>query len=97
MDFKNKKESLRKQSEVQKGKSKESALEEKESKTPKLIEKITKPFTSLFDTIKNFLLNVLLGTAAVWLISIFQDPQKILKPIQGVLNGIFGFFNNWEA
>jgi hypothetical protein len=91
---KNKKESLRKQSEVQKGKSKESALEEKESKTPKLIEKITKPFTSLFDTIKNFLLNVLLGTAAVWLISIFQDPQKILKPIQGVLNGIFGFFNN---
>jgi hypothetical protein len=87
-------ESSRRESELGRGRAKEKQLETKEDKAPTLLQKITKPFTSLFDTIKNFLLNVLLGTAVVWILDLIKNPQKLLQPIQGVLNGIFGFFNS---
>ena len=56
-------------------------------------EKITKPFTSIFDTIKNFLLMTFLGAAANWIFSILQDPKKLLQPIQDLITGITEFFN----
>ena len=39
-------------------------------------------------------MNVLVGSLLNWLISIFQDPRKLLQPIQDLLDGIFNFFNN---
>ena len=40
-----------------------------------------------------FIKNVLMGAAVLGLINILQNPQKILKPIIGVVNGIVGFLN----
>ena len=80
----------------QKKKRREGELEsgaDKESK--KLLDKVVKPFTSLFDLIKNFLLNVLLGSAAVWLMDAIKNPRKLLIPIQKLINGIFNFFNGF--
>jgi murein DD-endopeptidase MepM/ murein hydrolase activator NlpD len=80
----------------QKKKRREGELEsgaDKESK--KLLDKVVKPFTSLFDLIKNFLLNVLLGSAAVWLMDVIKNPKKLLIPIQKLINGIFNFFNGF--
>jgi hypothetical protein len=72
----------------------EKDLEKKEEKKGLgLIEKITKPFTSIFDTIKNFLLNVLMGSLVNWLWSVLENPMILLKPIQGLIDGITGFFN----
>jgi hypothetical protein len=61
----------------------------------KLLDKVVKPFTSLFDMIKNFLLNVLLGSAAMWLLDIIKNPKKLLIPIQKLINGIYDFFNGF--
>jgi len=61
----------------------------------KLLDKVVKPFTSLFDVIKNFLLNVLLGSAVVWLMDIIKNPRKLLIPIQKLIDGIFNFFNGF--
>ena len=61
----------------------------------KLLDKVVKPFTSLFDLIKNFLLNVLLGSAAMWLFDIIKNPRKLLVPIQKLIDGIFNFFNGF--
>lgn len=78
----------------QKKASKEENLEgQKESKGSQLLEKITKPFTSIFDTIKDFILNILLGSFVVWLLGVLKDPKKLLQPIQNLINGIVGFFN----
>ena len=76
------------------GKEDELENKKKESKFGGILSAVTKPFTSLFDTIKNFLMNVLVGSLLNWLISIFQDPRKLLQPIQDLLDGIFNFFNN---
>jgi hypothetical protein len=61
----------------------------------KLLDKVVKPFTSLFDLIKNFLVNVLLGSAAMWLFDIIKNPRKLLVPIQKLIDGIFNFFNGF--
>lgn len=74
-------------------KKQETDLEKKEEKSSGILEKITKPFTSIFDTIKNFLLNVLIGSLVVWLLKVIQNPMILLKPIQGLVDGIVGFFN----
>lgn len=66
-----------------------------EKSQKKMIDKVAKPFVSLFDTIKRFLLNVLFGTAAVWLMDIIKNPRKLLIPIQKLINGIFDFFNGF--
>lgn len=72
----------------------EKKMEQKPSFATKMVEQATKPFVSIFDTIKNFLLNVLLGSLANWLFSVIQNPKMLLQPIQSLLDGIFGFFNN---
>jgi murein DD-endopeptidase MepM/ murein hydrolase activator NlpD len=77
----------------------ESGLEDKkQSKTEGILSQITKPFTSLFDTISKFLMNVLAGSFLNWLLSVFEDPRKLLQPVQDLLDNIFNFFNdiiNW--
>lgn len=85
---------LRREGEKKRRSDIESGMEERPSIISRAAEKIIKPFTSLFDTIKNFLLNVLLGSLANWLFSVIQNPLILLRPIQGLLDGIFGFFNN---
>jgi len=87
-------EKSRIESNKQKKASREDKLEaQKESKGSKLLEKITKPFTSIFDTIKDFILNILLGSFVVWLLGVLKNPRKLLQPIQNLINGIVGFFN----
>lgn len=86
-------EGQRRATEKKEKKKDEADLEKKEDKGPGLLEKITKPFTSIFDTIKNFLLNVLIGSIVVWLLKVIQNPMILLKPIQGLVDGIVGFFN----
>ena len=84
----------RRESEKGGKRSKEKDLEKKEEKKGLgLVEKIAKPFTSIFDTIKNFILMVLLGSAVNFLWSVFKNPMILLKPIQGLIDGITGFFN----
>ena len=48
---------------------------------------------NLFDMIFGFIKNVLMGAALLGLVNILENPQKILKPIIGVVNGIVGFLN----
>lgn len=75
--------------------SKEGKLEaKKQDSGSKILENIVKPFTSIFDTIKNFIMNVLLGSLVIWLLNVIKDPKKLLQPIQNLINGIVGFFNN---
>lgn len=88
-------ELARKESEKGGKRDKEKGLENKkdEKKASGLIQAIAKPFTSIFDTIKNFILMVLLGSAVNFLWSVFKNPMMLLKPIQGLIDGITGFFN----
>ena len=76
-------------------KGREEELEGKGSK-PKIVDKAlkaVKPAKGLFDMILGFVKNVLMGAALLGLVNILQNPQKILKPIIGVVNGIVGFLN----
>ncbi len=80
----------------QKKAGRESKLESKkqDSKGSKLLDKVTKPFTSIFDTIKNFIMMVLLGSAVNWLFSVIKNPKILLQPVQDLLDGIVGVFNS---
>ena len=63
---------------------------------PKIVDKAAKavkPAKGLFDIIFGFVKNVLMGAALLGLVNILENPQKILKPIIGVVNGIVGFLN----
>jgi uncharacterized membrane protein YgcG len=75
------------------GKEKDLEGKKEEKKGLGLINKILKPFTSIFDTIKNFIMMVLLGSLVNWLFTVLQNPMTLLKPIQGLIDGITGFFN----
>ena len=75
-------------------KGREAELEGKDK--PKIVDKAAKavkPAKGLFDIIFGFVKNVLMGAALLGLVNILQNPQKILKPIIGVINGIVGFLN----
>lgn len=75
------------------GKEKDLESKKEEKKGLGLVQKIAKPFTSIFDTIKKFILMTLLGTAVNFLWTVFKNPMILLKPIQGLIDGITGFFN----
>jgi len=96
LDFKKKLSTLSsKEGEKSSRAGKEAQLESKSGKIGSgLVEAITKPFSSLFDKIQNFLLMTLLGSVANWIFGILQNPKKLLQPIQNLMDGIFGFFNN---
>ena len=63
---------------------------------PKIVDKAlkaVKPAKGLFDMIFGFVTNVLMGAALLGLVNLFQNIQKVLKPIIGVVNGIVGYLN----
>ena len=60
----------------------------------KVTEKVTKPITSLFDTILNFFKNIFLGNAIKKLIEFIEDPLLILNPLIGMVNGVINVVNN---
>ena len=80
----------------QKKAGRESKLESKkqDSKGSKLLDKVTKPFTNIFDTIKNFIMMVLLGSAVQWLMAVIENTKILLQPIQDLLDCIVGVFNS---
>ena len=88
-------EQERKSAEVDKKKKRESKLEGKEDqKTSGAVEKIAKPFTNFFDTIKNFFMNILLGSAINFLLAVIKDPSIILTPLKNFANMVIGFLNS---
>ena len=74
-------------------KSREGVLESSSGGGGKIVGAITKPFTSIFDAIKKFLLFTLLGSLLAGLLEIFKNPKKLLQPIQDVFDSIVGFLN----
>lgn len=75
-------------------KSREDMLESAGGGAGKVIDKIKKPFTGIFDAIKRFLLFTLLGSLLGVLLNIFKNPKKFfLQPIQNIIDSVFGFFN----
>lgn len=91
---KKKTEQERRTAEIEKKKTREAKLESQNKKEgTDAVNKITKPFTSFFDTIKNFLMNVLLGSAINFLLSVIKDPSIILTPLKNFANMIIGFLN----
>ena len=68
--------------------------EKRENKAPKFISRIgknvIKPVTSIFDSIWNFLKNVILGRLAMELLKILKDPKAYFI---GLANKIIGFVN----
>ena len=61
----------------------------------KVTEKVTKPITSLFDTIINFFKNIFLGNAVKGLIEFLNDPLLIFNPLINMINGVIGVINDF--
>ena len=84
------------------GKSIKSKKRDRESKLEKSVkgfgkrvaDKITKPITSLFDTILNFFKNIFLGNAIKGLIELLENPMMILNPLIDMVNGVIDVVNN---
>ena len=84
----------RKNAEVDKKKKREAKLESGAGKgMSSLVSKVSKPFTNFFDTIKNFFMNILLGSAINFLLAVIKDPSIILTPLKNFANMIIGFLN----
>ncbi len=81
-----------------KRKGREAVLEGEESKSSKIkemAEKIMKPAMGIFDFIKNFVIQTLMGGAFVWLLKFLQDPAgNFDKMWKGLVNGIIGMVND---
>jgi len=90
---KKKAETDRKEKEKQKKKKRESILEGAGRTVKALFKKVTKPFTSFFDAIKKFFLNILLGSALNFLLAVVRNPGILLNPIRGFVNSIVNFLN----
>ncbi len=91
---KKKNEQDRKNAEVEKKRKREAKLEGDAGKgMSSLVSKVTKPFTNFFDTIKNFFMNILLGSAINFLLAVIKDPSIILTPLKNFANMIIGFLN----
>lgn len=59
----------------------------------KVVSAVTKPFTNIFDKIKNFLIFTLLGMVVQKLFNILKNPKILLKPLEDAINGVIGFLN----
>jgi len=91
---KKKAEQDRKNAEVEKKRKREEKLEgDAGNGMSSLVSTIAKPFTSFFDTIKNFFMNVLMGSAINFLLAVIKDPSIILTPLKNFANMIIGFLN----
>jgi hypothetical protein len=92
---KKKAEQDRKNAEVEKKKKREAKLEGDAGKRmSSLVSTIAKPFTSFFDTIKNFFMNILMGSAINFLLAVIKDPSIILTPLKNFANMVIGFLNS---
>lgn len=81
----------------QKRKAREAVLEggEASKEVQKTADKISKPALGIFDFIKNFVLNTLMGGAAMWLFDFLQDPAGNWdKMWKGLVNGVIGLLND---
>lgn len=87
-------EQERKSAEIEKKKKREATLEGESKKTSDVVSKVAKPFTNFFDTIKNFFMNILLGSAINFLLAVIKDPSIILTPLKNFANMIIGFLNS---
>ena len=84
----------RKNAEVEKKRKREAKLEGDAGKgMSSLVSTIAKPFTNFFDTIKNFFMNILMGSAINFLLAVIKDPSIILTPLKNFANMIIGFLN----
>jgi len=84
----------RKNAEVDKKKKRETKLESGAGKKmSSFASKVAKPFTNFFDTIKNFFMNILLGSAVLFLLNVIKNPNIILNPLKNFANMIIGFLN----
>jgi hypothetical protein len=91
---KKKAEQDRKNAEVEKKRKREEKLEgDAGNGMSSLVSTIAKPFTSFFDTIKNFFMNILMGSAINFLLAVIKDPSIILTPLKNFANMIIGFLN----
>jgi len=90
---KKEKEKARIDKEKEKKRKKESQLESRKSSVSKVFEKVTKPFVSFFDRIKQFFMTILIGSAVKMLYNLIKDPSSILNPIKNFINSIIGFLN----
>ena len=91
---KKKAEQDRKNAEVEKKRKREAKLEGDSGKEmSSLVSKVAKPFTNFFDTIKNFFMNILMGSAINFLLAVIKDPSIILTPLKNFANMIIGFLN----
>jgi hypothetical protein len=90
---KKEKEKKRRKAEVDKKKKREAELEGGK-KANAIFDKVSKPFVSFFDRIKQFFLSILLGSALNFLLSVFKNPGIILNPLKSLANSIVGFLNN---
>ena len=87
-----------KQRQKTKRKSREAVLEGEGGSSNKIkdtAKKIMKPAMGIFDFIKNFILQTLLGGAAVGLLKFLEDPAGNFDKLwKGMVNGIIGLLNN---
>jgi len=94
---KKQKEGKRRKEEKEKKKKREANLESK-SKATNIFNKVTKPFVSFFDRIKQFFMAILIGSAINFLLNVIKNPSIILNPLRNLVNGIVNFLNgiiNW--
>lgn len=87
-------EQNRRESEVDKKRKTEAKLEGGERDSSSLLSNVAKPFTNFFDTIKNFFMNILMGSAINFLLAVLKNPSIILTPLTNFANMIIGFLNN---
>jgi len=94
---KEKQDELRVQSDEDSDKAREAKLEGKAPKEKSMLgqsfDKATAPVKGIFDSIMNFITNVVLGSAVMGLLKILDKPEIIMKPLRGFYNGIVGFIN----
>lgn len=65
------------------------------NKIKSIAEKITKPAQGIFDFIKNFIINTLMGGAFSWLLEFLQDPAGVWdRTWKNVVGAIIGVLND---
>ena len=90
-------EEERRSKQKQKRKAREALLEggDASKEVQKTADKISKPALGIFEFIKNFVLNTLLGGAASFLLDFFKDPAGNWdKTWKGLVNGMIGLLND---
>lgn len=85
-------ENLRKSDIKERKEKREQKLESSMGSSLKNIrDKVIKPAENIFDLIKKFLVNTLIGGALLNLLKIIENPNLILEPFYNFINGIIDF------